>query len=100
MYPGAHGAPIFVGMESAREWGIQDIGAPDYGDAVSLREGEVPVFWACGVTPQTALMEAKLPIAITHSPGYMFVTDILTSEMQELRPSTGDTTARVDPPVP
>ena len=48
---------------------------PDFGDAVEVRAGEIPVFWACGVTPQCALMAAKLPLAITHAPGCMFVTD-------------------------
>lgn len=62
--------------------GISDINSPDFGDAVEIREGEVPVFWACGVTPQTALMEARLPLAITHAPGHMFITDVLVTELQ------------------
>lgn len=55
--------------------GVLNLGAPDYGEPVELREGEVPVFWACGVTPQAALAAAKLPLAVTHAPGHMFVTD-------------------------
>ncbi len=72
--PQVHGAPIHVGEPAAL--GIADLGRPDYGDAVTIRPGEVPVFWACGVTPQAALIEARLPFAITHAPGHMFVTDI------------------------
>jgi len=73
-YPGVHGAPIHIGAPA--ELGIKDLARPDFGDAVLLRPGEVPVFWACGVTPQCALMEARLPLALTHAPGCMFVTDV------------------------
>jgi uncharacterized protein YcsI (UPF0317 family) len=73
-YPAMHGAPIQVG--EAASIGIADIARPDFGDAVTICDGEVPVFWACGVTPQLALAEAKPEIAITHSPGCMFVTDV------------------------
>jgi uncharacterized protein YcsI (UPF0317 family) len=73
-YPNVHGAPVHWGDPAAI--GISDLLHPDFGDAVEIRAGEVPVFWACGVTPQCALMEARLPIAITHSPGCMFVTDL------------------------
>jgi len=59
--------------------GIRDLSNPEFGRPVTIGEGEVPVFWACGVTPQEALTRARLPIAITHSPGHMFVADI-TSE--------------------
>lgn len=72
--PQVHGAPVHFGDPSLI--GISDLTKPDYGESVPVREGEVPVFWACGVTPQVALMEAKPPIAITHSPGYMLITDI------------------------
>lgn len=72
--PQVHGAPIHFGDPAAI--GISDLSRPDYGDAVPVRDGEVPVFWACGVTPQVALSNAKPPIAITHSPGYMLITDI------------------------
>jgi uncharacterized protein YcsI (UPF0317 family) len=48
-----------------------------------MRQGELPVFWACGVTPQTALLEAKLPLVVTHAPGHMFVTDLIDDELKE-----------------
>jgi len=73
-YPAMHGAPVHVGDPASL--GIDDVMRPDFGEAVTVREGEVPVFWACGVTPQLALLAAKPPLAITHSPGYMFVTDL------------------------
>lgn len=73
-YPQAHGAPIAVGNPSGL--GISDLTQPDYGDAVDIKEGEVPVYWACGVTPQNVLRAAKLPICITHSPGHMLITDV------------------------
>lgn len=73
-FPAMHGAPVHVGDPAAI--GIGDIRRPDFGDAVTLRDGEVPVFWACGVTPQLALAAARPELAITHSPGYMFVTDL------------------------
>jgi len=72
-YPEAHGSPIHFGDPEAI--GIRDLSRPDYGDAVTIGDGELPVFWACGVTPQAAIVEAKPPLAITHSPGCMFVTD-------------------------
>ncbi len=73
-YPMVHGAPVHWG--TPEEIGIEDLSRPDFGDAVPLKAGEIPVFWACGVTPQAALMAAKLPLAITHAPGSMFVTDV------------------------
>ncbi len=72
--PNAHGAPVHVG--DPREIGITDLDRPDFGEATRIEPGEVPVFWACGVTPQMALQAAKLPLAITHRPGAMLVTDI------------------------
>ena len=78
-YPHAHGAPVHFGDPGAI--GISDLTRPDFGDAVTVRAGEVPVFWACGVTPQAVLMEAKLEFAITHSPGCMFVTDRLAEDI-------------------
>jgi len=72
--PEVHGAPVHVGAPEAL--GITDVSAPDYGDPVQFEDGDVPVFWACGVTPQAALMASKPPFAITHAPGHMFVTDI------------------------
>lgn len=73
-YPTMHGAPVHVGDPAAL--GIADILRPDFGDAVPIAPGEVPVFWACGVTPQLALAAARPEIAITHSPGCMFITDL------------------------
>lgn len=76
-FPRVHGAPVYAGDQAYAALGITDLNSPDYGDRVTVRDGEVPVFWACGVTPQAALIAAKLPIAITHAPGHMFVTDLL-----------------------
>lgn len=70
----AHGAPIHAGNPA--ELGITDIATPDWGDAPLIRPGDVPVFWACGVTGQQALRHARLPFAITHRPGHMLVTDL------------------------
>ncbi len=72
-YPYVHGSPIHIG--NPEEIGITDIGNPDFGDSVSIKDGETPVFWACGVTPQLAVTYAKPPIMITHAPGHMFVGD-------------------------
>ncbi len=72
--PLAHGAPIHFGDPSAL--GIPAIEKPDFGDVVEVLDHEVPVFWACGVTPQAVLMAAKPPFAITHKPGHMFLTDL------------------------
>ena len=72
--PRVHGAPVHIGSPEAI--GIKDIMRPDFGDSVTIREGEVPVFWPCGVTPQSVIMNTKPKIAITHSPGHMFITDI------------------------
>jgi uncharacterized protein YcsI (UPF0317 family) len=82
-YPQAHGAPVHFGDPEAI--GISDLSHPDFGDPVAIRAGEVPVFWACGVTPQAALMEAKPEFAITHSPGCMFVTDRLAEHADPIR---------------
>ncbi|KJF27727.1 hypothetical protein TZ02_03715 [Clostridium aceticum] len=81
-YPKVHGAPVHVG--NPEEIGIVDISHPDFGDAVTIKPGEVPVFWACGVTPQAAVMRTKPEIAITHSPGHMFITDIKDEELTGL----------------
>lgn len=72
-YPTMHGAPLHFGDPSAL--GIVDIARPEFGESVTIRPGEVPVFWACGVTPQLAICAAGCQLAITHSPGCMFVTD-------------------------
>ncbi len=78
-FGGAHGAPVHAGDPAAI--GIADLGHPEFGDAVEIKPGEVPVFWACGVTPQAALMDAKPPFAITHAPGHMFITDLKAEEI-------------------
>ncbi|PVB59335.1 putative hydro-lyase [Labrenzia sp. 011] len=73
-FPLAHGAPVHAG--DPRAIGITDLNAPDWGEPVEIRKGEVPVFWACGVTPQVAIMAAKLPLSITHAPGAMLIADV------------------------
>lgn len=78
--PAVHGAPIHAGDGGAI--GIADLSRPDFGDAVEIREGEVPVFWPCGVTPQAAVMKAKPSIAITHAPGHMFITDVRNIDLK------------------
>lgn len=77
-YPNMHGAPVHIGNPA--ELGITDINQPDYGDPVEIRPGEIPVFWACGVTPQAVALEARLPLMITHAPGHMFITDLRHEE--------------------
>ncbi|WP_372496937.1 putative hydro-lyase [Pseudonocardia humida] len=72
-YPAVHGAPVHVGDPA--ELGIADLDQPDYGDAVRFEPGDVPVFWACGVTPQAAVVESRPPLAIAHAPGHMLITD-------------------------
>src|SRR6202162_2753020 len=72
-FPTAHGSPVWSG-DPARI-GIRDLDHPEFGDAVDVRADEIPVFWACGVTPQAAALEAGLDLVITHKPGHMFVTD-------------------------
>ena len=79
-YAAVHGAPVHIGDPAAL--GIRDLSLPEFGDAVPLAPGEVPVFWACGVTPQVALAAARLPFAIAHSPGHMLVTDRLNAELE------------------
>ena len=76
--PAVHGAPVHVGDPGAL--GIADLGSPDFGDAVLAEPDDVPVFWACGVTPQAAVMASRPPFAITHQPGHMFVTDVRDTE--------------------
>jgi uncharacterized protein YcsI (UPF0317 family) len=78
-YPGVHGAPVHIGNPA--DIGIQDLEKPDFGDAVTIRQGEVPVFWACGVTPQAVAMQAKPPLMLTHAPGHMFITDLRNEEL-------------------
>jgi uncharacterized protein YcsI (UPF0317 family) len=79
-FPKAHGAPLHVGDPSAI--GIRDLNQPHFGDPVEIRLGETPIFWACGVTPQAVVMETRPPLAITHKPGHMFVTDLRDEELE------------------
>ena len=72
-FPAVHGSPVHIGDH--RKIGIGDLSKPDWGDAVTLYPDDVPVFWACGVTPQMAAMVARPPLMITHAPGHMFVGD-------------------------
>lgn len=78
--PAVHGAPVHIGDPAAL--GITNLSRPDFGDAVEVRDGEIPVFWACGVTPQAAVMASGVPFAITHAPGHMFITDIPDTRWQ------------------
>jgi len=73
-FPAVHGAPVHLGDPALI--GIHHLSRPDYGDAVDVSADELPVFWACGVTPQAAIASARIPFAITHAPGCMLVTDI------------------------
>jgi uncharacterized protein YcsI (UPF0317 family) len=72
-YPTMHGAPVHAGDPA--ELGIKDLAEPDFGDAVAMAAADVPVFWACGVTPQAVVMASRPAYAITHAPGLMFITD-------------------------
>ena len=78
-FPNVHGAPVHLG--DPKLIGIADLARPDYGDAVEVMPDEVPVFWACGVTPQAALEQARPPFAITHAPGAMLITDLLNHQL-------------------
>jgi len=81
-FPGAHGAPIHIGDPAAI--GIRDLATPDWGDPQAFGPGDVPVFWACGVTPQAVALASKPPFMITHSPGHMFITDLPNSALAAL----------------
>jgi uncharacterized protein YcsI (UPF0317 family) len=81
-FPAVHGAPVHLGNPSLI--GIKDLSQPDYGDAVDVAPDELPVFWACGVTPQEAIAAAKTRFAITHAPGCMLVTDIPNARLAAL----------------
>jgi uncharacterized protein YcsI (UPF0317 family) len=78
--PAAHGAPVQAGDPAAL--GIADLARPDFGDPVAQKDHDVPVFWACGVTPQVALTRAMLPLAITHAPGHMLITDVPDTDLR------------------
>ncbi len=81
-FPSVHGAPVHIGLPQSI--GIADIGKPDYGDAVTINADEIPVFWACGVTPQAVIAAARVPFAITHAPGLMLVTDLKNKHLAVL----------------
>ena len=81
-FPDAHGAPLHIGNPSFL--GITDITLPDYGEPSILHDGQVPMFWACGVTPQAVALESKPDFMITHSPGHMFITDMRDYELASL----------------
>jgi len=78
-FPDVHGAPVHIGDPA--QIGIGDLAHPDYGDAVDVLPGELPVFWACGVTPQAAIARAKPEFCITHAPGAMLITDLLNQQL-------------------
>lgn len=73
-FPAVHGAPVHLGDPA--QIGISDLARPDYGDPVEIRPGEIPVFWACGVTPQAVIASIRPDFCITHAPGHMLITDI------------------------
>jgi uncharacterized protein YcsI (UPF0317 family) len=78
-FPNVHGAPVHIGDPALI--GIADITKPDYGDAVAVLPDELPVFWACGVTPQAAITQARPEFCITHAPGAMLITDLLNHQL-------------------
>lgn len=81
-FPAVHGAPVHLGLPQSI--GIADINKPDYGDAVHINDDEIPVFWACGVTPQSVIAAARVPFAITHAPGVMLITDLKNKHLAVL----------------
>lgn len=81
-FPSVHGAPVHIG--EPRKIGIADLSRPDYGDVVEIKGDETPVFWACGVTPQAVALKSKPSLMITHSPGHMFITDVLNEDLAVL----------------
>jgi len=78
-FPAVHGAPVHIGLPA--EIGIADLAKPDYGDAVPVKSNELPVFWACGVTPQAVIAEVRPEFCITHAPGSMLITDLINSKL-------------------
>jgi uncharacterized protein YcsI (UPF0317 family) len=81
-FPSVHGAPVHVGLPEAI--GIEDLAKPDYGDAVPVKSDELPVFWACGVTPQAVIAEVKPEFCVTHAPGCMLITDLRNTTLASL----------------
>lgn len=78
-YPGVHGAPVHIGRPELI--GIEDLARPWVGDPTEVRDDEIPLFWACGVTPQSVVLDAKVPLCITHAPGHMLVTDLKNADL-------------------
>ncbi len=78
-FPAVHGGPVHIGDPS--RIGIRDLQKPDFGDAVTVNQGEVPVFWACGVTPQAVVLKSKPDLCITHAPGHMFISDLTNEQL-------------------
>ncbi len=78
-FPGVHGAPVHLGRPDLI--GIEDLSRPWVGDPTEVREDEIPLFWACGVTPQSVALDARLPLVITHTPGHMLVTDLKNADL-------------------
>jgi uncharacterized protein YcsI (UPF0317 family) len=81
-FPSVHGAPVHLGFPA--QIGIADIGKPDYGDAVPIAADEMPVFWACGVTPQAVIAQVRPEFCITHAPGAMLITDLRNTSLAAL----------------
>jgi len=81
-FPSVHGAPVHLGLP--QQIGIADITKPDYGDAVPVGADELPVFWACGVTPQAVIAQVKPEFCITHAPGSMLITDLRNNKLAVL----------------
>jgi uncharacterized protein YcsI (UPF0317 family) len=79
-YPAVHGAPVHIGDPG--QLGISDIMQPYWGDPPVVEAGDVPVFWACGVTPQAVAMESKPAFMISHAPGHMFITDLKITDLR------------------
>ena len=81
-FPSVHGAPIHIGLPETI--GTKDLAKPDYGDAVPVESDELPVFWACGVTPQAVIAEVRPDFSITHAPGCMLITDLRNTQLASL----------------
>ena len=81
-FPGVHGAPVHIGEPG--KIGVTDLSEPDWGDQSVFKEDEIPVFWACGVTPQAVALKSKPSLMITHSPGHMFITDLRDEDLAVL----------------
>jgi uncharacterized protein YcsI (UPF0317 family) len=80
-YPRVHGAPVHIGRPELI--GIEDLSRPWVGDPTQVRDDELPLFWACGVTPQSVVLDAKPSLCITHAPGHMLVTDLRNCDLAE-----------------